>query len=57
MSELITNISFFASSFFGAIEKCFKLFFSDLPSLYGLKLGWWFILFGIFGLFLNYIFS
>ena len=57
MAQLIGWLTTFASAFFGAIEKCFKLFFNDMPSLFGLKLGWWFILFGLLTLFLNFIFN
>lgn len=50
MSELINYISQFAASLFGVIESGFKLFFNDLPIIFGLRLGWWFILFGLLGL-------
>ena len=39
MSELISYISQFATTFFGVIESCFKLFFNDLPIIFGLRLG------------------
>lgn len=55
MSELIGYISQFATSFFGVIESCFKLFFNDLPIIFGLRLGWWFILFGLLGLLYNFV--
>lgn len=57
MSELIGYITTFASAFFSAIEKCFKLFFNDMPTLFGLKLGWWFLLFGLLGLLCNFLFN
>lgn len=50
MNELISYIGQFANTFFGVLESGFKLFFNDLPMIFGLRLGWWFILFGILGL-------
>lgn len=55
MNELIGYVSQFATTLFGTIESGFKLFFNDLPVLFGLRLGWWFILFGILSLLYNYV--
>lgn len=55
MSELIGYVSQFATTLFGTIESGFKLFFNDLPILFGLRLGWWFILFGILSLLYYYV--
>ena len=55
MNELIGYVSQFATTLFGTIESGFKLFFNDLPILFGLRLGWWFILFGLLSLLYNYV--
>lgn len=55
MNELIGYVSQFATTLFGTIERGFKLFFNDMPVLFGLRLGWWFILFGLLTLFYNYV--
>lgn len=54
-SELLESALIFINSFFNSINLGFKLFFNDLPIIYGLRLGWWFILFAVFGLIVSRI--
>lgn len=55
MGDLLNYIATWLTTFFGVIETTFKFFFNDAPVIFGLRLGWWFILFGLMGLFVDFL--
>lgn len=55
LTDLFNSSLIFVQSFFNAINSGFKFLFNDTPALFGLKLGWWFLLFSILGLIISRI--
>lgn len=55
LTDLFNSAFIFVNSFFNAINMGFKLLFNDTPAIFGLRLGWWFLLFGLFGLVISRI--
>lgn len=50
LTQFLNDALIFIDAFFNSVNSGLKLFFNDLPAIFGLKLGWWFLLFGILGL-------
>lgn len=53
--SLLESFGALFNSFLNALDNGLKLFFNDIPPIFGMRLGWWFILFGILGLLRNYV--
>lgn len=55
LTQLFESALIFVNSFFNSINLGFKLLFNDTPPLFGLNLGWWFLLFAVLGLIVSKI--
>ncbi len=55
MGDLLNYIATWLTTFLGVVETTFKFFFNDTPVIFGLRLGWWFILAGLLSYISSYL--
>lgn len=45
LQDLFNSAGLLINQIISSFEVFFKLLFEDLPAIYGIKLGWWFLIF------------